>query len=461
MKTMNFKKTIFLGICLSGASVLTAQTDKSKECNTNLSLFAESVKLENLDAAYAPWKMVYDSCPSLNYATFSYADRILRNKIDKEAAEAKKKEYINLLLETYKKGRQYFPMKVTQADVDINTALLMHDYKIGTKEEEFAVLDNAFKSDKAHFDDPKALYLYFSDLVDLYKEDKKELQDVFDNYDALIETISENDEALAKEIERISALGADSSMKDKRMLSTHKKKREVYEKVTNSIDAKMGALADCENLIPLYTKNFEAKKNDEIWLRRAAARMDNKDCTDNDLFYKISEQLYKLKPSAQSAYYLGALQEKKGNTQQSIKYFNEAVDLEKDTYKKASILLRIAIKYQKRGQPQVAYTYAQKALKERPGFGNAYLVIASLYEDSANDCGKTAFEKRAVYWLAEQMARKAGEVDSSVLKISSEAAKSYAQRAPQKSDIFQSGLSGKTITFNCWIGGSVKVPVLQ
>ena len=38
----------------------------------------------------------------------------------------------------------------------------------------------------------------------------------------------------------------------------------------------------------------------------------------------------------------------------------------------------------------------QKALAYQPSMGKAYLLIANLYASSANGCGKTQFEKRAV-----------------------------------------------------------------
>ena len=58
------------------------------------------------------------------------------------------------------------------------------------------------------------------------------------------------------------------------------------------------------------------------------------------------------------------------------------------------------------------------------------------------------------------MADKAGLVDASIASEARRAASSYRQRAPSKSDIFSDGMAGKTISFNCWIGGSVKVPSL-
>ena len=50
--------------------------------------------------------------------------------------------------------------------------------------------------------------------------------------------------------------------------------------------------------------------------------------------------------------------------------------------------------------------------------GKAYLLISNLYADSANGCGDSQFNKRAVFWLAAQTARKAGRVDASLKKLS-------------------------------------------
>ena len=42
----------------------------------------------------------------------------------------------------------------------------------------------------------------------------------------------------------------------------------------------------------------------------------------------------------------------------------------------------------------------------QPSLGRAYLLIANIYADSANGCGDTQFNKRAVFWLAAQTAQK-------------------------------------------------------
>ena len=78
-----------------------------EECMTNLSIFSEYVKVKNFDAAYEPWKQVYENCPELNYATFSYGERILNNRIEKATGVAKEAE-VKALLDLVAKTRTYF-----------------------------------------------------------------------------------------------------------------------------------------------------------------------------------------------------------------------------------------------------------------------------------------------------------------------------------------------------------------
>lgn len=49
--------------------------------------------------------------------------------------------------------------------------------------------------------------------------------------------------------------------------------------------------------------------------------------------------------------------------------------------------------------------------------GRAHLLISNMYASSANNCGTSQFDKRAVYWLAEKEARKAARIDVSIRKM--------------------------------------------
>ena len=213
-------------------------------------------------------------------------------------------------------------------------------------------------------------------------------------------------------------------------------------------------------MIPLYQRNFEANKGDAVWIKRAASRMDSKECSDDPLFVTLVEALHALDPSADSAYYLGLLNDKRGNSEDALKYYEESITLEEDNYRKAKILLKIANKFKAAGRKSSARSYANKALSLQPSLGRAYLLIANLYADSANGCGDTQFKKQAVYWLAAQTAQKAGRVDASLKTLSARTVAAYNGRAPSKTDIFTKGNQGTTISFTCWIRRSIKVPNL-
>jgi tetratricopeptide (TPR) repeat protein len=228
----------------------------------------------------------------------------------------------------------------------------------------------------------------------------------------------------------------------------------------NNLNAIIAKESTCENLIPLYRKNFDKFKSDAVWLNRSASRMDSKDCSDDPLFVELVEALHDLNPSANSAYYLGLLNDKKGETKLAIDFYNESIALETSSLKKAKTLYKIALKFKKSRQYSQSRKYALKALGFQPSMGKAYLLIGNLYASSANKCGTTQFMKRSIYWLAAKEAKKAASVDASIRKTANKTALSYNGRAPSKTDIFSEAMSGKTISIKCWIGKKVTVPAL-
>lgn len=453
-------KFYFMLLAFLGSSTMAIAQAQNPECMTNLSIYAEHAKVKNYDAAYTPWKMVYENCPAINKANYAYGEKILLHKIDNSSG-GEKDSYIQDLLTLYDASIQYFPAKYPKATVAIDKALLKYDNKMASDAELFNLLDSAFKEDRANFKNPKALYLYFSSLVDLYNAGSKDLQLVFDTYDDVTEKVDEENKKLTDKIKKLLPKEDAGTLtsKEKKALKVASTNSESYGKITESIDSKLGALADCGNLIPLYQKNFEGKKGDVRWVKRAVGRMFSKDCTDDPLFRQLFEAQLALEPSADAYLYGGTLKQKAGDTNGAISDFNKAVDLETDPDRKSNILYKIATTLRNRSKSQ-ARTYAMKAIDANPSNGKAYLLIANLYATSANDCGETPFEKRAIYWKAAEMARQAGRVDPSLSGRASRSAASYSAKAPSKTDIFNSGLAGQTISFKCWVGGSIRVPNL-
>lgn len=453
-------KLYITAIALMGSVGIGNAQAQNPECMTNLSIYTEHVKVKNYDAAYKPWKMVYDNCPTLNWANILYGERILKDRVANSTG-ADKTANINALLELFDNRMKYFASKTSIAETIIDKVLLKYDEKIISDEEIYMELDKAFKEDKGNFKNPKALYLYFSSLVDLQSAGKRDVEEVFERYDAITERIEEENEKLTDMIAKLLPKEDAGTLttKEKRQLSSYNSYSESYGKITESIDSKLGALANCENLIPLYNRSFDSKKDDIVWVKRAVGRMYSKECTEDPLFKKLFEAQLAMEPSASAYMYGGALKINAGDTKGAVADFNKALELETDSRKKSNIAYRIATSY-RRGSKSTARSYAQKAIDANPANGKAYLLIASLYASSANECGTTPFEKRAIYWKAAELARQAGRVDPAVSGSAAQAAASYDAKAPSKTDIFNSGLAGKTISFPCWVGGSVKVPNL-
>jgi len=454
------KELYFIMIAVLGVVSLGNAQAQNPECMTNLSIYSEHVKVKNYDAAYEPWKMVYDNCPDINRANFLYGERILKDKI-KKSSGADQEAYVHDLLTLYAKSREYFPSKFPMGTVDTKKAMLMREHSMESPAKVLVMLEETFQQDRANFKDPKAIYTLFSNLVDEFEKGNRELQEVFDLYDDLGEKIEEENKKLTGIVTKLLPKEEAGTLttKEKRQLRAATVNSQSYGKIAGSIDSKLGKLADCENLIPLYEKNFEEKKGDIVWVKRAVGRMFAKECTDDPLFAKLFQVQVALDPSADAYVYEGTLKQKSGDTKGAVQSFNKAVELETDSYKKSNILYKVATIY-RRGSKSTARGYAQRAIEANPANGKAYLLIASLYASSANQCGTDVFSKRAVYWKAAETARKAGRVDPSLSGRAKQSAASYNAKAPSKTDIFNSGKAGQTISFSCWVGGSVKVPNL-
>ncbi|MBT4958485.1 MAG: hypothetical protein HON33_00775, partial [Flavobacteriaceae bacterium] len=447
---------------------LNCYSQSKEECFSNLSIFAEYAKVKNYDAAYEPWLKVRGECPDINSAIYVYGERILKFYI-KNSQGNDKDQYEEHLLDLYDEWLKYFSKsksgKQQTGKILAIKAQSMLDYKLADPKEIYDVYDEAFKIDPGSFTSPKGLYNYFKIYFNLYKAGNSSvsLESLFEKYEELTEKFELEMDVYTSKLDAL----IKKEENDDPLSSREAKNKRVYEvnmiacsTYLNNLNAIIAKESTCENLIPLYRKNFDKFKSNSVWLNRAASRMDSKDCSDDPLFVELVEALHELNPSANSAYYLGLLNDKKGDSKTAIQYYNESIELETDNLKKAKTLYKIALKFKKSRQYSKSRSYANKALKFQPSAGRAYLLIANLYAASANNCGNTQFEKRAIYWLAAKEARKAAAVDASVRRTAKKTAVSYEGRAPSKTDIFTEGRSGQTISIKCWIGKSITVPSL-
>lgn len=458
---MKTKITLLLTLLFIGVNVGFAQQDE--ECMAKLSIFHEYVKSKNYDAAYEPWMAVRNKCPKFNNAIYIDGEKILEAKID-EVEGAAKVPFINDLLKLWKERAEHFPSKTPKGKYTAMASQLMYSNKAllnKTDDELFASFDSAYNEDKASFTDAQSLYTYFSLMVDLYDAKKKSAAELFNKYDDVVEKVEDEVKSSSEKLNVLIAkeeAGTELTRKENQYKTYYGQLLRAYDQISSGIDQKLGERANCENLIPLYEKGFEENKTNAIWLQRAAGKMLEKDCTDDPLFFKLVNAFHEISPSANSAYYLGVLKDKEGKNSEAITFYKQAIDLETDNFKKAKLNNQIGIKLKARGSYGQARSYFRQSLQLNPSNGRPHLSIAAMYAASANSCGDTNFNKRAVYWLAAEEASKAARVDPTLRKAAAASVANYKAKAPQKAEIFNCSCSGQSIKIGCWIGATVTVP---
>lgn len=451
-------------LLIAGLFAMTSFTTlNAQDCKTKLSLFAENVKAKNYKDATPQLEELRKNCPTINSAIYAYGERIYKAKLEESTD---KTSVVKELIQLYRDRLANVPEKTKKGDVLGDIGTLMVDYKIGTEKEQYDVFDEAFKTDLENFKNPKSLYLYFELYYNMYTAGNQgiELEDLIEKFEDLNEKFESESERLAitkNEIIKKTDAGKELTSKEKRnerIADTNIKAIAIF---SGNMESLIEKVSTCETLIPLFRKNFDANRNETLWLKRAAGRLDAKGCDEDPLFVELVEAVDALEPSANSKRYLAGIYERKGDLTRAEEYLNQSLDMETDPIRKGKLLYKIGDKAKKKGQKAKARKYYLDAVQSNPSLGGAYLKIAQLYASSVNQCGNDEFTKRAGYWKAAEMARKAGQVDPSLKSIANRTVSSYMQSAPSKSQIFSKGYKGgESVPLNCWIGGSVSVPKL-
>lgn len=461
---MKTRSSFILFLALLIFSNLSAQSsDENVDCNKELSKFAQSAKIEDYDAAKPLYETLVEHCPKLSMAIYQYGERMFKHFLSEAKTDDEKQEAAKGFIKNLEDRLELFPSKTDKGSTYSKVALTQFENNVGSTEDQYNAFDRAWKEDKENFINPKSLYAYFSLLIDMQDEGKKSLEDAFNKYDEVMDKINLEQSQRAKVqqplLEKLDE-GEKLTAEEQKTYDTNDIYLRNYNTIKESIDEKVGSRADCSNLIPLYTNSFEEKKGDIDWLKSAARRLSSKKCTEGDMFFKVTEALHELDPSAKSAKYLGQLAANDGDLKKAIEYFKQSADLEDNELDKAQVYYLIGNMYNDQGSLSNARNFYRQAISNDPSFGRAYLKIAQMYANSANDCGDDLFEKRSVYWKAAEYAKRAANVDPSLRSAAAQTAASYEGRAPTKADIFKQGKQGEVINIKCWIGESVRVPNL-
>jgi tetratricopeptide (TPR) repeat protein len=208
---------------------------------------------------------------------------------------------------------------------------------------------------------------------------------------------------------------------------------------------------DCDRLVSAFSKKMEKNPHNVNDLKVITAVLKLSGCTDSDLFFRASKNLYDSLPSAQSAENIAILAFIKDKFHEAIKYYNQAVKLENDSLKKANYYLGLAKSNYKLGNFQNAKNLALKAISLKKNWGEPYMLIGQIYAESKDEFSDECIPK-AVYWAAVDKFIEAKRIDPSVEKEANDLISTYSVYFPSKEDAFFCGVhEGDTYRIGSWI----------
>lgn len=405
------------------------------------SIFEQFYKQDDYKSALKPWTIEYTKYPKSSENIYIQGIKMYEDMISK-ASEGEKEALLNKILEIYDKRIQYFGSegynlgrkatiylkhKLSQAD-QMTDEQKKEVYKTGYQWLESSVDKQGNEAEAA------VLLLLNRATALLFKTGEFKAEKVMAVYDKTSIIVDAN---LAKTPED-----------------------DNYEKAKAGINrafVESGAVT-CEVLVTLYQTEFAKNSNDLPILKKINYMLNREDCSNSKLYADVAEKLYKLEPTSQSAFSMARLFLKRNNTAKAIKYYEEAINTEKDKYEKANYCYELALViYGQKDYPRVR-NYALQAISLNQEWGKPYILIGKIYAASAKSIGESDLQQRMVYCLAVDQFIKAKAVDPEIAAEANKEITQYSQYFPGKEDaFFESIKAGSTFKVGGWINESTIV----
>lgn len=418
------KATLFFLVCLMGFGYAGAQEVNCVEKQKELAQFVKDGKYKQASELLP---LLRKKCTAPGEEFYQLGITTLKYNADMATADGKE-QAIRELMKFYDQYDASFPKNKNGNTV--KKAMLLYSHKIGTEQEVYVLLDKAFTSNPSQFTEGNPLFVYFKMYAENYtnKKGNISLEQLLSKY---------NDIQVAIETNR-------ASNPDKVL---------EFNNAAQAAKGLMKKILDPESVIPVAEKNFEANKQNTEWLSAMASLLADKSAG-TAIFGKIATQLNELKPNSQSAYYLGSYHLKNKNTSQAIAYFDKAAELAERPFEKAKIYYNTASMIAN-SDKALAKKMLKLAMQNNPKNGSYYILLASMYANSVEECSQTKLEQKAIYQLAGRTAELAGVVEPRMKATAAQYMAEYGKNSPTKAELDEIKKSGGKVKVGCWIEETV------
>lgn len=410
----------------------TAPVD-STQCKAQLSLYREYHKIKLYSHALPHWRWMFLNCPDATQNIYIDGVKIITDYIGRTQEEGLKNSLIDTLMMVYDQRIKYYKR---EGYVLGRKAIDAIEFRPSKPEEAYPWFQRSVEL-QGDQSEGAILVHYLNTAVQLANSAKIDKSEIFTVYDKVISITDHN-------------LGASAN---------DPKAMDNWTKVKANIESIIEPLASCTDLVKIYEKKFKENPNDPAMLKSMTSMLDKRNCTaEGDLFFRATEALHKLEPSAKSAYLMGRLCIQNNQLSKAGEYMSQAAELETDPNEKIKALFALAnIQAGNKNYSQARST-ANKILNINPNDGKAYILIGDLYAMSAGMCEVDDLGGKTVFWAAIDKYIKAKSVDNSVEAQANEKISQYSRYYPASQDLFFRDMQeGTPYTVGCWINETTTI----
>ena len=403
----------------------------SINCLNNISIYAEYVKTNNMEEAYGPWKKVFEEAPLAQVATYTNGRKILQKMISSSQDVDTRKAYADELMSVFDQQLKYLDELNLLIKTPVKNYRVMgwkaHDYlsyypKMNAIEARKLLIDaiNEGGVDSEYYllqDLMKVSTALYKANNDKYREDL--IQDYLMASDLIAKIYTKTAEANYK----------DEETKDKMVKAVSNTKDNVDAYFVNS-----GA-ADCDQLQAIYSQKVEDNKDDLEYLRKVIAVMSLLNCTESEVYGVASEYAHNIEPTAESAAGCAYRYFKRGEVNKSIDFFDQAISLEEDNFKRADLNYKAAVILYSDKQLSRAKSYVSRAIAANGRKGSFYILLANIYAAAPSWSDKPELNACKYYAVIDKLNR-AKSVDESVASDANKLIGSYSAHTPDVAQLF-------------------------
>lgn len=441
-------------LLLGAVTAVSAQT--ASKCEESFNAFEAHYRAGEYNNALLLLPELKKNCPKHSDQLYVFGENILKYQIEASRNPEDKKKFIDELIVLYGDMDRNFP----GSGGDVKKAMLQREHKQISDDDAYKVLDEAFNKNRQAFTDYNALETYFTLFQQRYKAGKGITDDQFiQKYGDIAgqasyakNKISSKQDELLKKKETLALTDEEIQY-----LVDVQPTLDALDAVTENIGIMASKQFNCEKMEVYYSKDYEAHKKDIVWLNGMVSVMYGNKCYSSPTLFEGAKTLHAAKPTSDGAYRLAMISLKKGDKKQAIIYFDQAANLEASASKKASLYYEMATVFRNTDKAE-AKKYALKSAELNPKSGKPYIFLAGMYTSSGKECQLNDFERKALYWLAGETARKAEAAEARYKPTVAKLLEDYAKKTPTKDQVKAAGKKkGDTFTVGCWINETVTV----